>query len=137
MRVTEQKFAGLVNAFVAATGDADERHASVNQYLCRVFNDISPADLTTAEAAALVDALEPAFIRVTETSVNRGAPGIPRGTQLREILKRVSPGDLSATEAILVLTILLPVHSRFITAQADGSSGQPVQRLLLGPVETS
>lgn len=85
-----------------------------------------------------MDALEPAFIRVTETSVNRGAPGIPRGTQLREILKRTSPGDLSATEAILdphhPAACSFQVHHR---TGRDGSSGQPVQRLLLGPVETS
>lgn len=129
------KIVELVDEFVAGSGDAEQRHASVNQYLCRIFNDISPADLTGAEAAALVEAFEPAFRRVTGTTVNRGAPAIPRDTQLGQILSRVTPADLSANEALLVLTILIPAHSRAIIARSAGTTGRPVQRLLLAPLE--
>ncbi|MGV1006675.1 MAG: hypothetical protein ACOYEV_18335 [Candidatus Nanopelagicales bacterium] len=135
MKATENRFTGLVNGFVAAAGDADDRHASINQYLCNVFADITPADLTDAETTAVAEALEPAFLRVTGTTVNQGAPAIPRAHQLQEILARVAPRDLSATEAILVLTLLMPIHSRVITARADGHTGRPLQRLLLDSLE--
>ncbi len=124
-----------MNGFLAATGDADQRHASINDYLLRVFSGIAPADLSGSEASALVEALDPAFRRVTGTTVSQGAPRVPRASQLREILTRVKPADLSATEAILVLTILMPVHSRAIIARSTGTAGQPVQRLLLAPME--
>ena len=135
VRNAQHKIVELVDDFATGSGDAEQRHASVNQYLCRIFTDISPADLTGAEASALVEAFEPAFQRVTGTTVNRGAPGIPRATQLGQILTRVAPADLSATEALLVLTILIPAHSRAIEARSVGTTGQPVQRLLLAPVE--
>lgn len=131
----EHKIVELVGDFVAGSGDADQRHASVNEYLRRIFTDVSPADLTGAESAALVEAFEPAFRRVTGTTVNQDATSIPRGTQLRQILARVTPADLSATEALLVLTILIPAHSRALVARPVDGTGRPVQRLLLAPVE--
>lgn len=132
----QHTIAELVDDFATGSGDANERHASVNQYLLRIFTDISPADLTGTEAAALVEAFEPAFRRVTGTTVNRGAPGIPRAVQLGQILTHVAPADLLATEALLVLTILIPAHSRAIIARSTGTTGSPVQRLLLAPAET-
>lgn len=131
----ERRIVEAVSDFATVAGDADQRHPSVNQYLCRIFNDISPADLTRAEASALVTAFEPAFRRVTGASVSRGAPGVPRATQLGQILSRVTPADLLSTEALLVLTILIPAHSRAIIAQSTGETGRPVQRLLLAPLE--
>lgn len=130
-----EKIIELVEDFVAGSRDSDERHPSVNHYLFRIFTDISPADLTGTEAAALVEAFEPAFLRVTGTTVNLGAPGIPRAVQLGQILTHVRPADLLATEALLVLTILIPAHSRAIIARSNGTTGRPVQRLLLAPVE--
>ena len=135
VEAAQHKIVELVDEFVAGSRDAEERHASVNQYLCRIFADISPADLTGDEAAALVEALGPAFIRVTGPTVNRGAPGVPRATQLGKILAQVTPADLSASEALLVLTILIPAHSRAIVARSVGTTGVPVQRLLLAPLQ--
>ena len=135
VEAAQHKIVELVDEFVAGSRDAEERHASVNQYLCRIFTDITPADLTGTEAAALVESFEPAFQRLTGTTVNRGAPGIPRATQLCQILSRVTPADLTASEALLVLTILIPAHSRAIVARSVGTTGAPVQRLLLAPVE--
>ena len=131
----QHKIVGLVDDFVAGSRDAEERHASVNQYLCRIFTDITPADLSGTEAAALVEAFGPAFERVTGSTVNRGAPGVPRATQLGQILNEVTPADLNASEALLVLTILIPAHSRVIVARSVGTTGAPVQRLLLAPLE--
>lgn len=125
----------LVGDFVAGSRDADERHASVKQYLRQIFTDVRPADLVAAEAEALVEAFEPAFCRVSGTTVNQGAPGVPRGVQLRQILSQVTPADLSASEALLVLTILIPAHSRAIVARSVGTTGLPLQRLLLAPVD--
>lgn len=135
MTTAEHKVVGAVNDFLAAAGDTDERHASINRYLSTIFNEITPGDLTAAEASALVEAFEPAFLRVTGTTVNDGAAGAPHVHQLGEILKQVNPWDLTAGEALLILTLLIPAHSRVIIAQADGSSGRPVQRLLLHPVD--
>lgn len=131
----EHRIVELVGDFVAGARDADERHASVNQYLHRIFSDISPADLTAAEAAALVEAFGPAFRRVSGTTVNQGAPGVPHGIQLGQILAHVTPADLVATEALLVLTIMIPAHSRAIVARSSGTSGRPTQRLLLAPLQ--
>ena len=131
----EHKILELVDDFVAGSRDAEQRHASVNEYLRRIFTDISPADLTGTEAATLVEAFEPAFERVTGTTVHRGASGIPRVVQLGQILTHVTPADLLATEALLVLTILIPAHSRAIEARSVGTTGRPVERLLLAPVE--
>ena len=131
----QHKILELVDDFVAGSRDAEQRHASVNEYLRRIFTDISPADLAGVEAAALVEAFGPAFRRVTGASVNRGAPGVPRATQLGQILSQVTPADLSASEALLVLTILIPAHSRALIARSACTTGAPVQRLLLAPVE--
>lgn len=135
IEAADNTITGLVNGFVAAAGDADDRHPSVNRYLCQVFTDITPTDLTTDEVAAVVEAFEAAFLRVTGTTVNQGAPGVPHAHQLQEILARVAPHDLSATEAILLLTLLIPVHSRVITDRAADGTGRPLQRLLLDSLE--
>ena len=127
MTGTAHRVTAAVDGFVSAAQDADDRHVSINRYLAKVFAEITPGDLTRDEASALAEALQPAFQRVTGAAAL--SPSLPN------ILNRVAPRDLSSTEALLVLTLLIPVHSRVITAQADGAIGRPVQRLLLAPSE--
>lgn len=127
MTGTAHKVAAAVDGFVSAAQDADDRHASINRYLAKVFAEITPGDLSDDEASALADALQPAFQRVTGAAAL--APSLP------DMLNRVAPRDLSSTEALLILTLLIPVHSRVIAAQEDGAGGRPVQRLLLAPTE--
>lgn len=135
MTTVEQRVASAANGFVAAARDAADRHASINHYLFTIFAEISPADLTAGESAAVVEALESAFLRVTGMTINHGVASVPRIQQLREVLSTVSPSDLTPSEAIVVLTLLVPVHSRVISARNDGAFGRPMQRLLLDSLE--
>lgn len=118
-------------AFLARTGDADNRSASVRQYLRQIFSDISPADLSSSEAAELVRVLEPAFRRVTGDSVSRGAARVPRLGQLQEVLAAVPPTALTASEALVVLTVLIPVHSRVLERRHLSGDGRPRERFRL------
>lgn len=132
MAVAEHQVVGAVNEFMATAQDAELRRASILVYLRTILADVTPADLTSAETAVLIDTLRPAYLRFTD-----GAAGhlIPRIYQLSQILQRITPSDLSATEALTFLTLLIPVHSRVITARADGTTGQPLQRLRLTSFE--
>ena len=132
MAVAQQAVVGAVDEFVAATQDAELRRASVLVYLRTILAEITPADLTNAEASVLIDTLKPAYLRLTEAA---DTPLIPRIYQLSEVLQRVTPPDLSATEALTFLTLLIPVHSRVITTRSDGATGQPLQRLRLTSFE--
>ena len=127
MAVAEHQVVGAVNEFMATAQDAELRRASILVYLRTILADVTPA-----ETAVLIDTLRPAYLRFTD-----GAAGhlIPRIYQLSQILQRITPSDLSATEALTFLTLLIPVHSRVITARADGTTGQPLQRLRLTSFE--
>lgn len=129
----EQQVVGAANGFVtAAQGAGLFRDASVMDYLCKILTEITPADLTSAEAAVLIECLQPAYLRLHETAADSR---IPRIDELSEILTRVSPTDLTATEALMFLTLLIPVHSRVITARSVSGTGQPLQRLRLTSFE--
>lgn len=132
MTVAGHVVVGAVNEFMAIAQDAELRRASVMVYLRTILAEITPADLTDAEASVLIDTLKPAYLRLTEATAE---PRIPRSYQLSQFLQRVTPSDLSPTEALTFLTLLIPVHSRVITSRSDGAAGQPLQRLRLTSFE--
>lgn len=131
--------------FLLSTKDAEVRQASVWRYLELIFGEITPADLTDDEAAELLRALRPAYLRTIGADVDGGASTnsaptvvqvVPRLRRLHEVLCRVTPDDLSATEALVVLTLLVPAHSRALTQRAGSGAGRPLHRLVVAGDES-
>lgn len=124
----ESRVVVATDGFIAAARDAEQRHASLLRLLGRILCEITPSDLDSEEASILIGALEPAVTRKITNDANPAISRIPPVRQLRAMLDCLHPADLSATETIVVLTVLVPVHSRVVTARA---AGRPISRLIL------
>jgi hypothetical protein len=132
MTHSTQHRAGLAaQAFLAATRDSEHRVTSVRRYLRQIFDDIAPADLTNAETTEFVSALRMAYRRVTGATTKRVVPLISRGDQLHEILAQVALSDLTADEAMEVLILLIPIHSRVIFRDGENPACHPLQRFFV------
>lgn len=119
--------------FLSTTDDVDPCAADRHDHVCRMLADTPPDQLTDGELIVILELLEPVYHRVTGTTINDGAPVVPRARQLCQVMATITPDDLSADDVTLLASVLIPAHARVLDgwrSRGGGPGGRPLQRLL-------